>query len=536
MVFRRYYNDPKTTVQSFHDDWFITGDQGRIDAAGQLHLIGRAKETLIINGVSFFPQEVETALDHVQGVKPNYVIAFPYRAKASDTEGLAIAYCPTYEATDIEKRVETNDALSKATMLHTGAKPLLIPLNESLLQKTTLGKTSRSQVRKSYEKGDFQSYLDLNDKEMVAYRIAHFEKPEGRMERMIFEAFKDNFDLPEYSLGSNTNLFEIGVNSIELIKLKQKLEKQVDTEIPVVTIMTNPTIRTLATALERLQKPQEYDPMIILQSRGEKTPLWLIHPGVGEVLVFLGLTAHLTDRPVYAMRARGFEKGETFFTNVEEMVTTYVQKVETVQPKGPYAIAGYSYGSMVAFEIAKRLKAHDDANEIKFLGIFNLPPQIKIRMRQLDWTSCILNLAYFLDFFSEDDANAMLPTLQEKSHQNVLDHIMRLSPKDRLHELGLDRAKLVNWANLAHSLQSAAVDYEPTGVVDCLDVFYAIPLASVARDVDDWKENYLSQWQSYCKTAPRYHRVDGAHYTMLSPQHVLSFQKTLRAAMQARGI
>ena len=276
--------------------------------------------------------------------------------------------------------------------------------------------------------------------------------------------------------------------------------------------------------------------MVVLQSQGQETPLWLIHPGVGEVLVFLGLASHFTGRPVYAMRARGFEKGESFFSSIEEMVTTYVRRIRTVQPNGPYALAGYSYGAMVAFEIAKRLTNQEGENEVKFLGIFNLPPHIKTRMRQLDWTNCILNLSYFLDFFSEQDALDMIPQLQGKSHQEILDYIIYQAPEGRLDELRLDAPKLQNWANLAHALHGAAVDYEPSGAVECMDVFAAIPLASVARDVNDWMENHLRHWKNYSRTEPKYYLVDGAHYTMLSSQHVLSFQKTLKTALQARGV
>ena len=534
-VFERYYNNPATTAESFSGRWFVTGDQGSIDAKGQLHLTGRAKETIIVNGVSYSPQEIESVLEHA-GAKPSYTVVFPFRTPSSETESLAVAYCPTYDPNETEKRVQTNDALTKATMLHIGVMPLVIPLNATILQKTTLGKISRTKTRKAYEQGDFQPYLDFNNKEVAAYRAAHFEGPENETENMIFEVFKESFDIPEYSLGANANLFEMGVNSIDLIKIQKRIERRLNSEVSVMMIMTNPTMRSLAAALQQLKQPREYDPMIVLQSQGPKTPLWLIHPGVGEVLVFLGLASHFTDRPIYAMRARGFEKGEKFFSSIEEMVTTYVEKIKSVQPNGPYALAGYSYGSMVAFEMTKRLTNQNGGTEVKFLGIFNLPPYIKTRMRQLDWTNCILNLSYFLDFFSEQDALDMIPKLQGKSHQEILDHILRQAPKGRLRELGLDAPKLQNWANLAHALQSAAVDYEPSGVAECMDVFAAIPLASVARDVNDWMENHLKHWENYSKTEPRYHQVDGAHYTMLSSKHVLSFQKTLKIAMQARGV
>jgi thioesterase domain-containing protein len=88
-----------------------------------------------------------------------------------------------------------------------------------------------------------------------------------------------------------------------------------------------------------------------------------MQPGVGEVLISLALPSYFNDRPVYA-------------------------------------IAGYSYGLMIAFETTKLLNSHDDG--VKFLGAFNLPPHIKLRMRQLNWANCVLHLSYFLDFFTEE--------------------------------------------------------------------------------------------------------------------------------------
>ena len=64
IVFERYYNNPEATASAFTDDgWFITGDQAYIDDAGNLNLSGRAKESIIINGVQYYPHQKESALE-----------------------------------------------------------------------------------------------------------------------------------------------------------------------------------------------------------------------------------------------------------------------------------------------------------------------------------------------------------------------------------------------------------------------------------------------------------------------------------------
>ncbi len=109
-----------------------------------------------------------------------------------------------------------------------------------------------------------------------------------------------------------------------------------------------------------------------MQLSGEKTPLFCVHPGVGEVLVFVNLAQYFVgDRPFYALRARGLNEGEQPFTSFAEMVETYVAAIRKRQPHGPYAVAGYSFGGAVAFEIAKVLEAAGE--RVDFVGSFNLP-------------------------------------------------------------------------------------------------------------------------------------------------------------------
>lgn len=249
---------------------------------------------------------------------------------------------------------------------------------------------------------------------------------------------------------------------------------------------------------------------------------------------FLKLASYFEDRPVYAMRARGFEEGEEPFDSMETVLSTYYAKIKECQPTGPYAIAGYSFGSMIAFELTKRLLANKD--EVKFLGVFNLPPHIKFRMRQLDWTNCVLQLSYFLKLFSEEYAHSKYAELHKLPREEALQHIINVGAPGRMAELGLDGPKLANWADVAYRLQAAAVDYEPLGMIDNMDIFCAIPLVEVAENMEDWKTNHLAKWVDFSRNPPQFHEVDGSHYTMIDQENVFSFQKRLKAVLQKRGI
>jgi malonyl-CoA/methylmalonyl-CoA synthetase len=78
-VFKGYWNMPEKTAEELRPDgWFITGDLGRLDTDGYLHIVGRAKDLIITGGFNVYPIEVEEALDAVPGVAESAVIGLPH--------------------------------------------------------------------------------------------------------------------------------------------------------------------------------------------------------------------------------------------------------------------------------------------------------------------------------------------------------------------------------------------------------------------------------------------------------------------------
>ncbi|KAA8643964.1 Nonribosomal peptide synthetases (NRPS) [Aspergillus tanneri] len=539
VVCQKYFNDPTATANSFTSDgWFKTGDRGMTDETGFLTLMGRAKETMIVNGIKYNPQEIESALDEskIPGTTPSFNCCFSSFRPEGETEVVCLAYLPTYAPEDIVSRVQTADAIAKVVMITTGSRPEILPLDKTRLQKSALGKLSRAKIKQAYEQGDYQEYQRVNSEQIKSHRAATGASPKDELEQKMLTIFVHSLGVTELGFDVETPVFDMGITSIELIKLKKDLEDhlQLTREIPMVALMSNSTVRELANALRELQAPHHYNPVVTLQSQGNKTPLWLIHPGVGEVLVFLNLAKFMVDRPVYALRARGFNEGEDPFGTIPEVVTTYHAAIKMRQPKGPYALAGYSYGSMLAFEVGKVLEQKGD--EVRFLGSFNLPPHIKTRMRQLDWKECLLHLSYFLDLMTEEHARELAAELEGATRDETLAKVMEDANQDRLAELAISQSALAKWAGLAFALQSMAVDYDPTGSIAGIDIFYCTPLAVVAASKEQWRDEHLSKWDHFTRTEPRFHEVGGAHYTMLGPEHVLRFQKTLRGALSARGL
>jgi hypothetical protein len=231
-------------------------------------------------------------------------------------------------------------------------------------------------------------------------------------EKVILEAYQHLFATTASSnIGINHDLFSLGLSSIDLLKLGTYLQSQLDIpSIPITIFFVRPAIRNLAQTLEALQKTHEYNPVVTLQPNGRKTPIFFIHPGVGEVLIFMNLSRYFADRPVYALRARGFD-GEDYFSSMEEVITTYHRGIKATQAHGPYAILGYSFGAILAFEIAKIMEKEGD--EVKFLGTIDQPPHFKKRAQGYDWTETAMTLAFFLGLLEEKYAYSVLPEMRK---------------------------------------------------------------------------------------------------------------------------
>ncbi|KAL8949402.1 MAG: hypothetical protein Q9222_004485 [Ikaeria aurantiellina] len=542
IVFEKYFNDPKATQEAFTPDgWFRTGDLATIDESGNLKLVGRSKELIIINGVKYLPYEIEETIvkANISGVAQSLVVCFGHRGPNSDDEEICVVYQQDYDNNDIAARIEALHSIIRTVALFAQSQPRVLPLPLGWLHRTALGKLSRTKIQASLAQGQYKEHEDFNAQMIATHRKEHFREPQDDTERALMKVFIDTLGRNALDLSIDDSFFDSGVTSVDLIRLKRVSEKAFGiTNIPTITFLTHTTVHSLASAIKDIQSSEyknEYNPIVILQPNGSKTPLWLIHPGIGEILVFLNLVQYFQDRPIYALRARGFNPGEQPFSNLEDVIRTYYSALKAQQPQGPYAMAGYSYGSMLAFEIAKLLEA--DNKEVRFLGSFNLPPHIKERMRMLDWTAGLLHISFFCGIIPEQRSEDLVPTLRLLPQPEQVAKLLAESDRQRCEELALTQETLLNWTHVAFALQKIGWEYEPSGLVSLMDVFYCQPLKVVARTREEYRTTKLNRWVDFVRDGGvRFHEVDGEHYTMIGSENVHRFQQTLKKAMEARGL
>ncbi|KAJ3946270.1 uncharacterized protein N0V96_004630 [Colletotrichum fioriniae] len=451
MVFSHYYNDKKATEDSFSSDgWFVTGDLAWIDDAGNLHLAGRIKDSIIVNGVKWSATELESALDdeRIPGMTPSFTICFPTRSAGSPTEGIAIAYSPRFRDEDLGARSETVRAITRVISLITGKKPeRIVPLPQSMLEKSSLGKISRSKIRAALESGQFGP-IEREDQQLLDKdRQRKWRGADTDSEKVVQGILADLLKMPVAEIDVETSIFDHGVDSMHLILLKSRIQGAIggQVDMPMSFLLTEPTIVAIASAIDRLvSHPIVYTPVVPLQQNGSGTPLFCIHPGSGDILVFIALAAHFPTRPVYALRSRGYNPGESFFSSIEATAELYAAEICKAQPQGPYAIAGYSLGSTLAFEVGKVLEKQ--GREVRFLASIDYPPHIAHYVRGLDWIDVLSHIAFFLELINEETMKDITPHLHTLNRDEALSYVLRVGDTERASALaiGVERLALIS--------------------------------------------------------------------------------------------
>ncbi len=164
-----------------------------------------------------------------------------------------------------------------------------------------------------------------------------------------------------HPIGIADNFFELGGHSLLAVRLIAQIHQQLGYELRMTSLFSGGTVERQAELLREGAGALPYESLVAIQPQGSRTPLFCIHPGGGGVLGYLGLAHHLgTDQPVFGLQARGWEDDLTPLTTIEEMAASYLHAVIRLQAQGPYLLGGWSFGGLVAFEMAQQLRAQGE--------------------------------------------------------------------------------------------------------------------------------------------------------------------------------
>jgi acetoacetyl-CoA synthetase len=170
-------------------------------------------------------------------------------------------------------------------------------------------------------------------------------------------------------LDPEDDFYDLGGSSLDAVRLFQAIHDRLGVDLPLSTLIYARTIATMAAMVES-PAGRRAVPVPLLRPGEGGEPLFIVHALWGDVLPLQPLALALrTERPVFGLQARGLDPGQEPQRRVEEMAATYVDSIRTVQRRGPYLLAGYSFGGLVAFEMARRLRAAGD--EVAWLGLID---------------------------------------------------------------------------------------------------------------------------------------------------------------------
>jgi thioesterase domain-containing protein len=200
---------------------------------------------------------------------------------------------------------------------------------------------------------------------------------------------------------------------------------------------------------------------------------------------------------VYGIRASGLEPGEPVLGTIEEMAARYVDEMRTIAPSGPYLLGGHSAGGVIAFEMARQLRARGEAVDLVAL---------------LDTPS--LDVARRLPASGEDDVFRIVKTIEDTSSQASQVFTQALREDARF-----GAVVLATWKALGA--------YAP-GSID-VDAMYI--RARVGEDDDRHPDAF---WMGLVDGAFAREIVAGNHFTMMDPPLVQAVAASLGRKLGAR--
>ncbi len=360
---RGYRGRPDLTAERFIPNPFDpdariykTGDLVRYRESGEVEYIGRLDHQVKVRGFRIELGEIETVLSRHPAV--NSAVAMAREDSPGDPRVVAYVIQDGNPAAANELREYVGRSLP----------PYMVPSAVVTLDEFPLtpnGKIDRKALPAPSRERDER---------------AEYVAPRNELERQLAEIWERVLDI--HPIGVTDDFFELGVSSIVAAQLFARIEHEIARDLPLGAVFRAPTIEQLAALLEHGQSDQQWTSLIPMQTEGTEAPIFCVHGGAGTILHLQPLARHMApDRPFYGLQSRGLYGGAPPLQTVEEMAEHYLGEVRTVQPEGPYLLAGYCFGTIVAFEMTQRLQRNGE--KVELLAMFNGPSPPWIR--QYGW-------------------------------------------------------------------------------------------------------------------------------------------------------
>ncbi len=509
-----YRNRPDLTAERFIDDTFSnmpgnkiyrTGDLGRIKENGEIYCLGRIDHQVKVRGYRIELEEIEHALVKQDDVKEVVVIA------REDMPGdpRLVAYVVLKAG---------NEHVDLKTLTYNWHQALMSVLPEYMVPDdfvlleaipiTPNGKTDR----KSLPKPDYA----------LITRTGDYVAPRTDVEKLVAEIWQDVMGLQQISIFDN--FFTIGGRSLVAVQIMARIEKETGKRLPLATLFEHSTIEKLAVRLNVDAKSITWESLVPIKPSGTKMPLYIVHGAGLNVLLFNALAMNMDDdQPVYGLQARGLNGVDEPLDVMEDIAANYIAEIINQNPDGPYALAGYSLGGTIAYEMARQMTAA--GKDVKLLAVFDTyakqsdkydPFVIRIFNKVLLF---IMQFLYSFVLFANDPKR----TIQYKS-TSIKRRIIRLFWKVK----GTEEKREGFFAydnEIDEASAKAKRNYYQKPLNITVDLFRAKKKTFYMSDF-----KYLG-WRKFALKGVNVHDIPGEHNTIFAPPHDKEFAVELQKCL-----
>lgn len=504
-----YVKDPELTAAKFVPDPFVdapgarmydTGDRARFFPDGTIEFLGRRDFQVKVRGYRIELGEIETVLVEHARVRECAVLA--------RDEGGGERYLVAYVT------VHDGDAPAPSGLrayLRDRLPEFMVPQHFVVLQALPLtpnGKLDRKALPAPERRRE-----DLG---------TEYVPPATERERRLAEIWQQVLGVDR--VGATDNFFDLGGESLRAVQIVYEIEARLGAVTPVSVLLRAPTVRELAGRLDGDGQAGDPTSLLVPLRTGTRGPtLFLLHPSGGEVVAYRALLDELdVARPLVGVQSlsRG---GRPEPASVDEMADAYADAVVAAQPDGPYLVAGWSLGGVLAHAVATRLE--QAGAEVAFCALVDshLPGErAELRDRVLYRLGATLGpLAGSLADEPEDAMAALLARPEKERLRQALDLARRrgaavadLPPNVLEREIAVARQHSA--ALEAHRPAVAAVGLQLVWAEDSL------------RDGQP-----MTDWGAYTSGGVEQTVLPGAnHFTLWQSPHCAALCAQLTAALQ----
>ncbi len=503
-----YLNQPTLTAQKFISDPFSdnsasqlykTGDLARYLPDGNIEFLGRIDHQVKIRGFRIELGEIESVLAKHPQVRETVILVREDEPGIKRLVAYVVADCQPAPAIS-ELRRFLQEKLPEYMVPAAFVSIDEIPL-------TSNGKVDRRA-------------LPTPDSERPDLEKA-FAAPSNAVELQLTQIWEEVLGIQ--SIGIRDNFFDLGGHSLLAVKLFAQIERRFRKKLPLATLLQAPTIEQLASMLGQPEQLVSWSSLVAIQPSGTKRPFFCIHALGGNVLGYQKLVRYLgSEQPVYGLQARGLDGKQNPHARVEDMAADYILEIQTVQPKGPYLLGGFSSGGTVAFEMARQL--HEQGEKVALLAMFDTySPKLFISAPSLFRTiyACLYT---FLQLPLQDKQSYFLQKV-DWLHSMLTG---KLSSKYDLwnnYSLSED-TNPYNMVLIEALKQATMVDYVPQSYPDRITLF-------TSKEVLRWCYSTPDRgWDSLAGQGVEIHEIPGTHLGLLDEPNVQVLASKLRVCLE----